>query len=403
VKRVVAIFLAGALPSFGGEAESARDRGKWRLTVGSSVVGGVKTKVGANANGMVRRSQFGMTISRFAGSSAGRSKAEAYALGSGAANGGKRQFDDGAWYDPVDSGSAEDGEYSWNWRLHDPSGPDPDGNKGFVERTAYSELSDSEFQMLLDDGRTGDSTDWLPGLRVEASRELYRSEGNRPWGVDLAIAFAYYFQRDVRKTSGTAATATASQSRRDGYYEWWNDSHDEAQYILDYYRDTQFDGSMWGAGAFGGPGAELATDAWKFRDVVTRNTTESVSHALRYRGDGDYREYSIEVLARPWWEPWDWLRVFASLGVDVSRREFDWSMTATGTDGTRCHESDNEREWRVLGLFGGGFAVQWWGFFVMGEALWRYGGDDLSVNGETVHGHVENGDWGFRASVGYEF
>jgi len=404
MRRPVAIVLAGALAVLSGPALASRERGKWRLTIGPSVVGGVQSRVGANSAGLVRMSRFGsMTITRFAGPTSGRSKAEAYALGSGEANGGKRVFDGGAWYDPVDSGAANDGNFSWNWRLHDPSGPDPDGKKGYVERTAYSEAVESAVQMILNDGQRGDSTDWLPGLRVEASRELYCSEGERPWGVDLAVAFAYYFQRGIWSVSGTAASVSARQTVNEGYYEWWNDSHDEAQYILDYYRDSQFDGSMWGAGTFDGPGAELATDAWKFRDVVTRNATESVSHTLRYHGDGDYREYSIEMLARPWWEPWEWLRVFASLGIEASRREFEWSMTGVGTDGTYCHESGSEREWRALGLLGGGFTLQWMGFFVMGEALWRFGGDDLSVHGETVHGSVSSGNWGFRASIGYEF
>ena len=136
---------------------------------------------------------------------------------------------------------------------------------------------------------------------------------------------------------------------------------------------------------------------------MTPTETWSSSHALRYSGDGDYHEYSIELLARPWWEPWDWLRLFASLGLEVSRREFEWSLSATGSDGSRYAESGEARDWRVLGLLGGGLSLCWHDFALAGEALWRFGGDDLDVDGRAVHGGIESGDWGFRLSLGYEF
>jgi len=394
VRRASAILLVCALAVLSGRASETRERGKWRLTVGASVIGGVRTRLGADAGRMVQLSRFSSTVGQTDGVSGSRSKAEAYALGAGLATAdGERLFDGGARYNPNDSGHDLDGEYSWNWRLHDPTEP---GFRGFVERTAYHDVTEPEVS-LQDEGQVGDSTDWLPGLRVEASRELYCSEGARPWGVDVAVAFAYYFQRDLWKASGTAATSEATE--REGYYEWRNDSNDEAQYILDYYRDSQFDGSTWGVGTFDGPGAELA-NTWTGRPV---ETATPVAHALSYEGNGSYREYSIEFLARPWWEPWEWLRVFASLGVEVSHREFDWSMRVSGTDGSFYREGGTESEWRALGLLGGGLAVQWSGFFLAGEALWRFGGDDLRVNGKTVSGSVTHGDWGFRLSLGYAF
>lgn len=78
-------------------------------------------------------------------------------------------------------------------------------------------------------------------------------------------------------------------------------------------------------------------------------------------------------------------------------------MSVAGTDGTRFSESGESRDWRVLGLLGGGLALQWHDFVLAGEALWRFGGDDLEVSGRTVNGSIESGDWGFRLSLGYEF
>lgn len=404
MRRRLFVFGLCALSVWGAWADESEERGAWRVSVGASVIGGVKSRVGVNAGRVVNFSRFGQNISRLPGFAPGRSKEDADKSGSGVANGGRRVFDNGAWYDPVDSGSGNDAGWSWNWRLNDPSGPDPEGKKGFVEQTAYVDAAEVTSVTAADvGGASGESTEWLPGLRVELSHELYASEGERRWGVDLAVAFAYYFQRDVWKASGTAATASAVGSRKDGYYEWWNNSHDEAQYILDYYRDTQFDGSMWGAGSFGGPGAELASDAWKVRDIVTRTDIWSDSYKLAYQGSGSYREYSIECLARPWWEPWSWLRLFASLGVEISRREFEWSLSARGTDGTAAYESGRAADWRVCGLLGGGLGLQWKSFVLAGEALWRFGGDDLDVSGETVNGKITHGDWGFRLSLGYEF
>ena len=410
MRGFVRALLVSALATSAVAADSPdarQERGKWRVSVGASVIGPVKSNLGVSNARLRQLSGFGESLIRSAAARHGvRPRAVAYAAGSGAADpNGVRRFDGGAWYDPRDAASRNDPDWSWNWRLHDPAGTDPDGRKGFVEYTTYSEDFES-VALTTAEGGAGDSRDsseWFPGLRVEVARELYRSEGERPWGVDVAAAFAYYFQRGLWKADGTAATASVNGHRENGRYEWWNDSENTAQYILDYERATQFHGGMWGAGTPDGPGAELETSAWKVRDVMTSTETWSSSHALRYSGDGDYREYSIELLARPWWEPWNWLRLFASLGLEVSRREFEWSLSATGSDGSRYAESGEARDWRVLGLLGGGLSLYWHDFILAGEALWRFGGDDLEVSGRTVHGSIERGNRGFRLSLGYEF
>ena len=74
-----------------------------------------------------------------------------------------------------------------------------------------------------------------------------------------------------------------------------------------------------------------------------------------------------------------------------------------GTDGSRFNESGEAKDWRALGLLGGGFALQWRDFVLAGEALWRFGDEGLEVDGRTVHGEIEHGNWGFRLSLGYEF
>ena len=391
----------------GQETAERRERGAWRLSIGGSVIGGVKPNIGANAGNMVRLSGFGSSVSELGRHGvSGNGKDKAYALGSGAADpNGVRRFDGGAWYDPKDSASANDGAWSWNWRLHDPSGRDHDGNKGFTEYTSYVEESETISTAIAGsgDGYGSDSSEWFPGLRVEVARELYRSDGPRPWGLDIAAAFAYYFERGLWRVNGTAATATVNGSREEGKYEWWNDSEDTAQYILDYERESQFRDGMWGVGTFDGPGAELKTADWKSRDVTTSTDAWASLHSFRYHGDGDYREYSIELLARPWWEPWEWLRVFGSVGVEISRREFEWSLSAVGTDGSRFSESGDANDWRAIGLLGGGLALQWRDFVLAGEALWRLGGDDLEVDGRTVRGRIEHGDWGFRLQLGWSF
>lgn len=403
------LVLALATSAVAADSPVARqERGRWRVSVGASVIGPVKSDLGISNARMRQLSGFGSSLIQSAAACHGvRPRAEAYAAGSGATDpNGVRRFDGGAWFDPKDSASANDPGWSWNWRLHDPTGTDPDGRKGFVEYTTYSEDLESVTLTTSADGEgySSDSSEWFPGLRVEVARELYRSEGERPWGVDIAAAFAYYFQRGLWKADGTAATAEVEGHREDGHYEWWNDSDDTAQYILDYERDTQFHDGMWGAGTFGGPGAELETAAWKVRDVMTDDTKSwSSSHALRYHGSGDYREYSIELIARPWWEPWEWLRIFGSVGLEVSRREFEWSIAAAGTDGSVYRENGDADDWRALGLLGGGLSLQWHDFVLAGEALWRFGGDDLAVDGRAVRGDIEHGNWGFRLALGYEF
>ena len=410
MRGVLRALLVSALATSAVASDSSdarQERGKWRVSVGASVIGPVKSNLGVSNARMRQLSGFGQSLIQSAAARHGvRPRADAYAAGSGAADpNGVMRFDGDAWYDPRDAAAANDPDWSWNWRLHDPTGTDLDGRKGFVEYASYSEEFESVSMTTAERGAgySRDSSEWFPGLRVEVARELYRSEGARPWGVDIAAAFAYYFQRGLWKADGTAAAALVNGRRENGHYEWWNDSEDTARYILDYERDTQFHGGMWGAGTPDGPGAELETSAWKFRDVMTATETWSSSHALRYSGDGDYREYSIELIARPWWEPWEWLRVFGSIGVEISRREFAWSLSATGSDGSRYSESGEASDWRALRLLGGGLALQWHDFVLAGEALWRFGGDDLEVSGRTVYGDIESGDWGFRLSLGYEF
>ena len=381
-------------------------RGKWRVNVGASAMGAIRPKMGMNGARMRQLGGFGAQLFRNAAAvSGGRTRSEAFAEGSGAAHGGVRKFDGGAWFDPVDSGTANDPDYSWNWRLHDPSAADrARRGKAFVERTAYDETTETVSFSGDDSFRGHDGgEDFLPGLNAEVACELFRADGRRPWGVDLAAAISCHFQRKVWKDGGEAASAYVERREEKGYWEWWNDSHGEAQYVLDHYRDTQFRDGMWGAGSFEGPGAELAVSPWRFEDVPTASETWTASHSLRWHGDGDYREYAVDFVVRPWWEPCDRLRLFGSVGAELSRREFDWSVSLTGTDGSRFHERGEADDWRVLGLLGGGMSARLFGFVVSGEALWRFGGDDLDVSGRTVNGRIGHGDWGARLSLGYEF
>lgn len=390
-----------------GLTEERSERGNWRISVGASLIGAVGTNIRANHARMRELSGFGETLIESAAARHGwRHRAEAYAAGSGGAYGGVRRFDDGAWFDPIDSGTPNDPNYTWNWRLHDPSEQDiVNHGKAFVERNAYDEIHEyaSVGEGSLYRCWNSDESSWYPGVRAELAYELYRSEDKRPWGVDLAAAFSYYFRRDLWKAGGEAGTASVSGREETGYFEWWNDSHDEAQYVLDYYRDTQFDGSMWGAGTFAGPGAELAVDSWQVRDVMTGAADWSSGHSLRYFGYGDYQEYAIEILMRPWWEPWDWFRIFGTVGLEISRREFDWQMLVWGTEGAQCRDCGTEDEWRIFGLLGGGLSFQWRDFVLAGEALWRFCGDDMDVYGRTIRGSIEHATWGFQLSLGYEF
>ena len=382
------------------------ERNRWRISVGATVIGPVRPRIGVSSSALAVQSAFGRKLGRLGGEAGGRTREEALAMGLGTADpNGVRRFDGGAWYDPVDAGAANDPEWSWNWRLHDPEDNDPAGLQGFVERTAYVEAGETVTTHLAEDEAhgQGDSSAWLPGLRVEGAYELYVHEGERPWGVDLAAAFAYYFERGLWSARGTAATAEVDGLQETGYYEWWNDSGDTAQYILDYERETQFHDGMWGAGTFGGPGAELASSAWNYREVLTESLPWSSTHALRYRAKGDYREYAFELMARPWWEPWQWLRLFGTVGAELSRREFTWSLKARGTDATAYAERGKERDWQLGGLLGGGLSVRWHDFVLAGEALWRFCGKDLEVSGRTVNGRVQPGEWAARLSLGYEF
>lgn len=392
--------IAAAEEVVGLSREEEPDR--WRVSVGLSIVGVVSPRIGVNHAALSAASGF---FGGFGGPGGGRSRAEAFAAGSGASDpNGVRRFDNGAWYDPHDSAYANDSDWSWNWRLHDPQSADPAGRRGFVEYTEYSQsYSSASMTTASGYGGSSDSSEWFPGLHIGLERELYRSDDERPWGVDLGLGFSYYFRRGLWKAGGVVATGSIERRQEKGMYEWWNDSGDTAKYILDYERDTQFSDGMWGSGGFGGPGAELQSSAWNFRDLVYSSEHSSASHILRYYGDGDYQEFSFELIARPWWEPYSWLRVFGSLGVELSRRSFDWSMAVGGTDGSAFHESGEASDWCFSGLVGGGVSLRWNDFVLAGEGLYRFGGDGLGVDGLAVNGEIEHADWILRLTLGYEF
>ena len=91
------------------------------------------------------------------------------------------------------------------------------------------------------------------------------------------------------------------------------------------------------------------------------------------------------------------------MGAELSRRRFEWSLDAWGTEGSVYHEHGIAKDWQPYGLLGGGLSIFWRDFTLAGEALWRFGGDDLEVYGRAVRGKIKHGLWGLRLSLGYEF
>ena len=85
MRGVVRVMLMSMLATSAAASESPevrQERGEWRVSVGASVIGGVRPRLGANRSALTSLSGFGTAIGRLGGGAGGgRSKGDAYAAG----------------------------------------------------------------------------------------------------------------------------------------------------------------------------------------------------------------------------------------------------------------------------------------------------------------------------------
>lgn len=320
-----------------------------------------------------------------------RSRAEAEKTVSGTkVSGTRRNYSaDGKVFVDTDDyrkakGGLEDG--TWNVQVPYDSWNGESFELASAEYAEVRTIADGKGTLKLN----GDDDTAMPGVSVELSRNLYHNEDYH-FGVDLAFLFSYFFRTDLYKSESYAESdaisvdkgrLTSSISPVSGTREeLWRD--DEGYYGA---------GSYWGPGPiFNNP---VITDSGRSSSIY-RNTAG-------FWTNGDFRELEMVLALRPYYDLFDWLRVYGTIGVAVSWSEFDLNV-GYRRNGVDSRYSRSYDEWNVYGIGGLGLMARWNDFCLGVDFFGRFLQDDMEIKDELVHGSLRHSPWMFRVMLGYEF
>lgn len=349
----------------------------WRLVGGANYSGGLKTSLRTDARGAA-----GLLPAAPVG---GLTRAQAEARARGVLTGGRAEFGGGAFIDPDYAGAGVMPGSTWNW--HAPAGAYSGGRMEFVQE--WREVRSA----LEGDGSAGGKDEHdLPGFTIELQRNLGQWGG---FGVDMGFGFSYFRRSNVFRASGVAyrRTDTVESGRHVTGVEM------DAG-LADWARNP--DGS-YGAGTWDGPGAlmPVGAGAFTFSSVAGAGRTET--HAVWADARADWEELELAWTLKPYYDVTDWFRVVGTFGAGVSRGALDFEMAMRGDGGAARGAGERFREWTVYGVGGLGGMFRYSHMCVGFDFLARFLGDDMDVDGRSVRGKVERGDWTFRVYGGVEF
>lgn len=305
-----------------------------------------------------------------------------------------RRYDGGGY---IDTDSLDNGFDTENWKL--PT-TDYRGDGRFELDNAYQEVLGGSVGCQHWDG-SADRNQF--GISIEAARELWIHDerDEHRWGLDFAAAFSYFFARDIYQSHGCVARR---DQVRDGRFR--TDVVD-ADAMYDY--DHDWDSPRWdaeiGADVYGYGNAErtfinpaLGFAGIELNPIPIEDPVRAVGSGYGYFASGDYQELEMLFLLRPWYEIYDWWRVFAQIGVGVSWGRFDADF--------RCSNfavREDFAQWDCYGAAGLGTALRYKRLTLTVDVLGRFLRDDFEVDGRFVRGSIARSDWGLRLMLGYEF
>ena len=226
------------------------------------------------------------------------------------------------------------------------------------------------------------------GLSVELSRNLFH-DAEYGYGVDLAFAVNWFFKQDYFKSSGRMGEGSV-----DTIFDMGDIAHDD-----DFNRYTDGDGDYYGSGGY--EALDWGTPVSVDPDLDMRYV-DMPGGGGRYSARGDYSDLEMILLARPYYDIYDWLRLTGTIGLAVSRMDFDFSMAMT-SNGRSMRYSDDSHQWDVYGIAGLGLMMYYKDFTLSCDVLARFLDDKMDIDNPYVHGSVSRGDWMVRAMIGYEF
>ena len=367
--------------------------GGWRLTIGPVYDMGVKANV--------RVTPHSTYVSPYAG---GLTKEAAKAAAGGKESGTRLEFANGSWIDTDDPVCAE-GDDVGKTRYYKLTMPRAGSERTFDLGSAnYAEVDTYRPSDRSLASSEHDESGVL-GANIELSRNLYH-DADWGWGVDAGFGVNYFKHNgllgvvrswlDGSSTARTGSYASSLTIDEDSYSDF----------------NWSADGSYYGSGGTKNgdgvyvDGAGNPTYAGPIKptlDFKSSEMTRSHSSYGRLWADGDYENLELMLVAHPYYDVFDWLRINTTLGLVVSRQDLDFTMTVM-RDGMTDYRSNRDfSQWDVYGIAGAGIMLYYKDFTLAADFLARFLDNDLDIDDRYVRGSVERGRWMFKLSIGYRF
>jgi len=303
-------------------------------------------------------------------------------------------FASGGYIDPNSEVEAFYPGETINWGL--PVSTDPSAPYALKGSNPYVRTT----EIVNENGFSAGDSGVAYGASVDLSHVLYVS-ADGSWGIDIAFgltwmrSYGFYEQNGGLVASQRVEEGDFETTVRNGWIESGNfDPNDDGTWG----GQAATQGEAFDAGRYP-TRLDMTTATYAYNPDGTRTRTESLTVNAR----GDYEEWEIAAMLKPWYDINDWLCVHGILGVGLTRSSFDYSMDAV-FNGKQVYQSSQEfHEWRCYGIAGGGVLVRAWDFDVSCDGLFRWCQQDMKIDGKDVQGTLQK-PWGvLRLGLSYAF
>ena len=371
MKRLLTIATVAAITTMMsasadvGEEESS-GFSAWRVSTGARFGLGLRTKLRFGVPG---NAVFAPT-SPALGSPA--------AIGAALSSGSRVSFLDGAFIDPASGTMAA--PYTQNWQI------------------PVSALNPTTGAITLNSAQPtggaagyGADDDIAFGTSIELSRTLY-ANGNG-FGVDFAAGLSWMRRNNCFKASASGTYLGSST------YVYTPTSGSINQTVLTSGSLTQYTPGYYGSGSPTGIGPVL--DVSDFNATTISQTSSSSGFSVS--GSGDYEEWEISLMLKPWWKVTEWWRLTGTIGVGVTRSEFEGVVNGVLSGSGTYSAHNNYHEWNCYGIAGLGTVFRVWRLDLSFDVLARFLQDDMSIESDMFSGSIGKPDVIFCSALGFEF
>ena len=358
-----------ALSAGFGEAASSGTFGGWRVSGGAKFGFGLRTRL----NSTVPQSFYSSQTSSALGPGA--------AIGTTLIGGTRVDFIDGAFIDPV-SGTWTS-PFTQNWRIP-VSGVDTTlGTMNFYSQ----QISGSSVNA------SGGDDDVGYGASIALERTVFAHESG--FGLDFGISLDWMRANDCYRSGNSGLYLSRTR-----YTYTPTPATGNATVMAGIIAGALTpSGGYYGAGSPTGIGPVLDYSDFTAATITSTSTTSGYSMSA----SGDYEEWEILLMLKPWYEVTPWWRLTGTVGLAVTRSEFAYSVMADfGQDGV-YRSSNTMAEWRCCPIAGLGTIVKVGAFDVSCDFLVRIAPGDMTVNADGVSGKIEKPDCFLRLAAGLDF